>query len=441
MTAGDAIGEGRSPSDGRFGAEGMSPTARCERILRRIAESNSQVNAFSQVLAETARDEARRLGREPAGGAPPAVLTVAIKDNINTVPAICDAGLTRNAGYRPARDAEVVALLRRAGMIVVGVARTDSGAFGVTTPPVANPAFPERIAGGSSGGSAAAVAAGLCDAAIGTDTGGSVRIPAACCGVFGFKPTLGAVSLEGVRPLTRSYDHVGPLASSIRQLSSVMSVIAPEFDSQPAGTRKPVAIGIPRSSILDATPEVLAGLRAFEEAAARGLVFEDVSFPAFDELTAMHIALSLREAADLHEGLSDDDLSSLPEVARKSILIGRAVSRRQYEDALRRRRELSKQIERLFEGVDFLLLPTLPLLPPLRGARQVQIASVDMDILHALIRYTAPFNQTGHPVLAFPWRFGNGRLPVSLQLVAPRNADRRLLSFAEKLLLRAETAM
>ncbi|MCY4285722.1 MAG: amidase [Thiotrichales bacterium] len=415
----------------------MSPTECCERILRRIAERNPQVNAFSQVLTETARDEARRLGRGPAGGAAPAVLTVAVKDNIDTVPAICDAGLARNAGYRPTRDAEVVARLRRAGMVIVGVTRTDSGAFGVTTPPVANSVLPDRIAGGSSGGSAAAVAAGLCDAAIGTDTGGSVRIPAACCGVFGFKPTRGAVSLEGVRPLTRSCDHVGALASSVRPLSSIMRVIAPQFDRLPAGDREPVAIGIPRPSILDAAPEILADLRTFEEAMAQRLTSTDVPFPAFDELTAMHIALSMREAAEIHGGLSDDDLASLPEVARESILIGRAVSRREHEDALRCRRDLTQQIEHLFEGVDFLLLPTLPVLPPLRGDRQVRIGSVDTDILHALIRYTAPFNQTGHPALAFPWRSGGGRLPVSLQLVAPRNADRRLLSFATAHLPRA----
>ncbi len=411
--------------------QGMSPAQHCEHILQRIAECNPRVNAFSQVLTETARDEARRLDRGCAGGAPPAGLTVAVKDNIDTVPAICDAGLARNAGYRPIRDAGVVARLRRGGAIVVGVTRTDSGAFGVTTPPVANPAFPDRVAGGSSGGSAAAVAAGLCDAAIGTDTGGSVRIPAACCGIFGFKPTRGAVSLEGVRPLTRSCDHVGALASSVRTLSSIMSVIAPRFDRQPVGARKPIVIGVPRSSILDAAPEVLAGLRAFEEAAASDLTFIDIPFPAFGALTEMHIALSMREAAELHGDLSDDDLASLPEVARKSILIGRAVSRRKHEDALRRRRDLAKRIGRRFENVDFLLLPTLPVLPPLRGTRQVRIGSVNMDILQGLIRYTAPFNQTGHPVLAFPWRFDGGRLPVSLQLIAPHNADRRLLSFAE----------
>jgi len=417
----------------------MSPTERCERILRRIAERNPQLNAFSQVLTETARDEARRLGRGPAGGASPAVLTVAVKDNIDTVPAICDAGLARNVGYRPIRDAEVVARLRRAGMVIVGVTRTDSGAFGVTTPPVANPTLPDRIAGGSSGGSAAAVAAGLCDAAIGTDTGGSVRIPAACCGIFGFKPTRGAVSLEGVRPLTRSCDHVGALASSARPLSSIMRVIAPGFDRQPAGARKPVAIGIPRSSILDAAPEILAGLRTFEEAAAKRLIFTDVPFPAFGELTAMHIALSMREAAEIHGGLSDDDLASLPEVARESILIGRAVSRREHEDALLCCRDLTQRIEHLFEGVDFLLLPTLPVLPPLRGVRQVRIGPADTDILRALIRYTAPFNQTGHPALAFPWSCGGDHPPISLQMVAPRHADRRLLSFAATHLPRATT--
>ncbi len=244
---------------------------RCEHLIRRMVDLNPRINAYSQILQNTARREARQSPPD----APLAGVTVAIKDNIDTVPAVCNAGLDHNATHLPAEDAEVVAQLRGAGAIVPGVTRTDSGAFGVTTPRVINPLGPGLIAGGSSGGSAAAVAADLCDVALGTDTGGSIRIPAACCGVFGFKPTLGSVSLRGIRPLAESCDHVGPLAGSIAPIVAVMRVLAPGFDSQPCAIPQPVSIGIPRSAIREASSDVLSVLDDFTRALRGSVMFRD----------------------------------------------------------------------------------------------------------------------------------------------------------------------
>lgn len=413
--------------------ETTSVAARCARVLEQIKERNDDLNAFSQILAETALKEAKLADRAAVGDLPLAGLMVAVKDNIDTVPAICSAGLPHLDGYRPERDAEIVATLRRSGAVITGVTRTDSGAFGVTTPLVKSPNFPDRIAGGSSGGSAAAVAAGLCDVALGTDTGGSIRIPAACCGVFGFKPTTGSVSLDGIRSMTKSYDHVGPLAASIDKLATAMKVIAPGLGVGASGTSSGITIGIPRKELMEAASVVLGGLDDFEEAASRrGVSFRTVRFPSFDVLNELHISLSLREASDLYRDLPDETFSSLPDVARDSIAIGRAVSDKDRVRAKNRQEELSAQIDRLFDEVDYLLMPTLPAMPPLRDERQVRVGSIDMEILSALIRYTAPFNQTGQPVLAFPWRFQGADIPASLQLIGCKGSDNRLLSLASR---------
>ncbi len=403
---------------------------RCERLIRRVVDLNPRVNAYSHILAKTAHREAHSASPD----APLAGVTVAIKDNIDTVPAVCSAGLDHHGNHRPAEDAEVVARLRRAGAVVLGVTRTDSAAFGVVTPQVVNPRVPGLIAGGSSGGSAAAVAADLCDVAIGTDTGGSIRIPAACCGILGFKPTRGSVSLRGIRPLAGSCDHVGPLADSIPPLVSVMRVLAPGLDFRSSAIRYPVSIGIPRSAILEAAGDVLSDLQTFTDSMNDVVVFRDVPFPDFDDLLAMHMTLSLGEASCLFENLSDDDLAALPEVVRLGIVAGRAVSNRDYARAQRCREQNLQRIDRLFDSVDFLLLPTLPVPPPPRGTRRVSVGAVERDVLHALIRYTSPFNQTGHPVLAFPWPAGRTDCPGSLQLVAPRGRDRLLLDMGERLI-------
>ncbi len=403
---------------------------RCERLLRRVIALNPRVNAYSHILAKTAHREARAACPD----APLAGVTVAIKDNIDTVPAVCDAGLEHEHSHRPGKDAEVVARLRGAGAVVLGVTRTDSGAFGVMTPRVVNPRVPGLTAGGSSGGSAAAVAADLCDVAIGTDTGGSIRIPAACCGVLGFKPTRGSVSLRGIRPLAGSCDHVGPLANAVSPLVSVMRVLAPGLDFGPSAIRLPVSIGIPRSVLPEAAADVLTDLEAFTGSMHDTVVFREVPFPDFDDLLAMHMTLSLSEASGLFENFTDDDLSALPEVARLGIAAGRAVSDRDHARAHRCREENRRRIDRLFDSVDFLLLPTLPVPPPPRDTRCVRIGAVETYILHALIRYTSPFNQTGHPVLAFPWPSGRSGGPGSLQLVAPRGRDRLLLDMGERLM-------
>lgn len=409
-----------------------------EVVQRRIGTVNPEIKALTSILKTSTLQEVDRIERTFAAGAPLGTLagiSIAIKDNIDTTPAICSAGLDFLNHYRPQQDAEVVRLLRAAGAVIIGVAATDSGAFGVTTPAVVNPTTPERIAGGSSGGSAAAVAAGLCMAAIGTDTGGSIRIPAACCGIVGFKPTRGRVSTQGVRPLAASIDHVGPLARVVCDVCAIMEVIDPGFSDLPslAETDRPT-IGIPRAFFADAAPEVLL---AVEEAIKRcidlGSTVVEVGFPKPDDIIPSHLVLSLSEAAFFHADTSGVSLDLYPDTAKEALLLGQSYSSVQYLRAIHRQRAFVDEIKQTFAPVDFLMLPTLPVETPHRHSTAFRLGATDIPLLEALIRYTAVFDQTGHPALALPWHSSRLAVAGSVQLVGAPNSDRRLLAFAERL--------
>jgi aspartyl-tRNA(Asn)/glutamyl-tRNA(Gln) amidotransferase subunit A len=416
---------------------GGSAAAACDVVFRRIAHVNGQIGALTDVLQESAMQEARNLDSRTAQGLSSGRLggwPIAIKDNIDTVPARCSAGLRFLQDRRPEKDAEVVALLRQEGAVIVGVAYTDSGAFGVTSPGVVNPIYPDRIAGGSSGGSAAAVAAGLCVAAVGTDTGGSIRIPAACCGIFGFKPTKGRVSTVGVRPLATSFDHVGVLSSSVARIREVCEVIDPGFKDLPDGSPTGTVVGVPAAFYADANDDVLEAMaRTVGLLKDMGITIKVVELGTPDEIIETHLVLALTEAARAYEDASEcHDLNLYPEVAQQGILLGQSYSATAHLRAMRHRDVFTARIEEALAAVDFLMLPTLPVSPPERSASIATLQGREMHLLQALIRYTAAFDQTGHPVIALPTFDAASPLPGSVQLVGRLNGDRQLLAFAER---------
>jgi Asp-tRNA(Asn)/Glu-tRNA(Gln) amidotransferase A subunit family amidase len=415
----------------------ISAVSVCEAVRRQIDEKNPVIHALTHVLASSASDEAVATHNKRRAGTPLGKLAgipVAIKDNIDTVPAVCAAGLDFLSAYRPELDAEVVQRLRGEDAVIVGVAATDSGAFGVVTPAVVNPAYPEKIAGGSSGGPAAAVAAGFCKAAIGTDTGGSIRIPAACCGIVGLKPTRGRVSARGVRPLAASVDHVGPLARSVDDIRAVMEVIDPGLNELPSESRKhsPI-IGVPWSYFADAAPQVMNAIReAIIRCKELGCGVRDVEIPTPDEIIPSHLVLSLSEAALFHTDTSSEELDAHPQAARDGILLGRSYSSSQYLRARQQQQGFVERINGVLGRVDFLMVPTLPIEVPDRGVSTVMIDGIETGILQALIRYTAAFDQTGHPALSLPWHSSKLKMPGSLQFVGSSNSDNRLLDFVER---------
>jgi Asp-tRNA(Asn)/Glu-tRNA(Gln) amidotransferase A subunit family amidase len=402
-------------------------------MLGRIARLNPRLGAMTAVVADSARREALNadLKRKP----PPseiAGIPIAVKDIIDTTPAVCSAGLAFLSDYRPARDATVVRRLRRAGAVIVGVTASDPGAFGVRTAAVTHPQSPSRTVGGSSGGSGAALAAGLCLGALGTDTGGSIRIPAACCSIAGFKPTRGRLPLDGVRPLVWSLDHVGPMARRAAYIVLLQQAIS----SYSTAARNPLRR---RRSVVGHDPEYYrdadqAAQSGVENAldACRSLRCEirEISLPNPDDVLALHGVIFSAESAAYYNSAFPDRRDQYPPLARRFLDLHKSHTGADYVAAMRRRREITKAVEELFKEVDWLVLPTLPVLTPERSAETITIAGRTIEFTLALVRYTCLFNHTGHPVVAMPVENGRAGVPASVQVVGPLGRDGALLDFA-----------
>jgi aspartyl-tRNA(Asn)/glutamyl-tRNA(Gln) amidotransferase subunit A len=344
------------------------------------------------------------------------------------------AGLTTTFGSRifafrvPTHTAEAVRRLEAAGWSVVGKTNLDEFAYGVMSEnpffgTVPNPLAPGRTAGGSSGGSAAAVAAGLADGALGSDSGGSIRIPAACCGVVGFKPSFGLVPLDGCFPLAPSYDHGGPIAASVEACEAMMTALAPGAWGEPVEALEQVLVGVAWLEGCD--PLVRARVEAAVERFPRR---REVDLPlpvgGFGWLGAFR-----REIAGVHGALlaeRPDDYS--PECRHK---IDRAVAVTD-EEALQGERGRAAYRERAGEamkGLDLLIVPTLAQVAPPTGTRRLDGVHVDT----ALTRFTWAFNGLGWPALALPCGPAEGGLPASLQIVGRPGDDALVLAVGRRL--------
>src|SRR5262245_30001578 len=381
-----------------------------ERALERIDRLDGRLGAFVLMLEERARTEAAERDaarRRGVVGGPLHGVPVAVKDLIDVAGAVTAAGSPKLAGNLARRDAEVVARLRAAGAVVVGKTRTHEFAYGVVTPGTVNPWDPERIAGGSSGGSAAAVAAGLVPGAVGSDTAGSIRIPASCCGVVGLKPTWGRVPAAGVWALSWSCDHVGPIAATVADVALLDLVLA----GRPAGTgaaATPATIA-PRIGRLAADglgPVDPAVTEATDELCRRleaaGATLDEVALPLAAARGAV-ATIVLAEAAAAHARLLEE---TGPDGYSRAMLammrLGRSALAGEYLAGLRYRGRFAAEVEELLADRDALLLPTLPCVAPPAGRRTVTIAGIEAGVQAALTRLPGPFNCSGSPVLSLP---------------------------------------
>jgi len=415
----------------------VSPVEVVERSLSRIAERDGRLNAFQLVLDERARESARRAEgdirrgewRGPLHGVP-----MAVKDLFDMAGLPTTAGSVRASWTPAAADAQCVRLLERAGAIVVGKTRLPEYAFwpGSRNPhygPTANPHDLERDAGGSSSGSAAAVADGMVYAALGSDTGGSIRIPAALCGVVGLKPTHGRVSLEGCVPLAWSLDHAGPLARTTGDAAVLFDALTggPRDNAMTSGGGASVAgVSGMRVGVLGedgagralASSEALeawrASLRALEDAGAR---LVDVDLAEMAMLRAVNFLILSVEAATYHAPGLRGRYGDYGEPCRSRLLTGFAYDAGDYVQAQRVRRGVRLRWGALFERVDVLSTPSQPDVAPPLG----DIASV---------KFTSPFNAMGWPAISVPFGSGSGRLPLATQLVAAPGREATLLRVA-----------
>jgi aspartyl-tRNA(Asn)/glutamyl-tRNA(Gln) amidotransferase subunit A len=400
--------------------------------LERIAALNPQLNAFILVAGDEARAAARAADRALAAGhdsGPLHGVPLSLKDLLDVRGLPTTAASRVRDGHIAQHDAPVVAHLRQAGAVFVGKTNLHEFAFGTTNEDSAfgaarNPRDPGRSPGGSSGGSAASVAAGMALATIGTDTGGSIRIPAAACGIVGLKPSLGEVATDGVVPLSRTFDHVGPLAQSVADAWIVYRALLGDYRAKPpaAAPLSALRLAVPRRyfcELLD--DEVRARFEDLVERLRRaGARIDDVDIHHAAEIAAVYLHISLADAAAYHS----ETLESVPERytpnVRLRLEMGRYILGEDYARALAGREILRREVDAALAEHQALLLPTLPIPAPPIGAATVTIGSKAEPVRNMMLRLTQLFNITGHPVISLPCGATAAGLPCGAQVVGAR---------------------
>ena len=353
----------------------------------------------------------------PADGIP-----LAVKDLFDTAELVTTYGSSLFVDHVPGRTAQSVVRLQAAGYGMVGKTNLHEFAYGISSQnphfgTVPNPIAPGRLAGGSSGGSAAALAAGTADAALGTDSGGSIRIPAAWCGVVGFKPSYGLVPLDGCFPLAPSFDHAGPMARSVPECTSMLTALVPDFRPRRLDSLEEVRIGTAWTELAD--PFVRARVREAGEHLPRA---RHVDFPLPERVGSVF----MREVADVHRDLFGEHADRYGENVRVKIARCMAVTDKEFDDGVRAREAYRERCLERLQDVDLVLTPTISFVAP--------PADVDeLTIREAAIRFTFPFNVLGWPALALPCGPAEDGLPASVQLVG-RAGDDALVLAAGRLL-------
>ena len=417
--------------------------------LDRIARWNGALRAFITVTADAALEQARLADADLASGldrGPLHGIPVSVKDLFATRGVLTTGGSLMYRDWVPEFDSAAVERLRAAGAVLAGKNNLHELAYGVTSAnphfgAVANPWDAGRSPGGSSGGSAAAVAAGLVYGALGTDTGGSIRIPASFCGVAGLKPTYGRVSRRGVLPLAFSLDHVGPLAATVRDAALLLNAIAGHDPADASSAPRPAAdfvpqaecsirglrIGVPENFFFERLdPEVEEAVRgALALARSLGAVLTPVRVPDIAAINAVARVIQLPEAASalgplLHRrGDLGADVRALADQ-------GRLVSATDYVDAQRLRRRYQGEFHGLWSGIDCLATPTTPMPAPEAGQATVRLGGEDEDARLAATRLVRGINLLGLPALSLPCGFAE-QMPVALQLVGLPFSENKLI--------------
>jgi aspartyl-tRNA(Asn)/glutamyl-tRNA(Gln) amidotransferase subunit A len=430
-----------------FRARRLSPVEVTQHCLERIARLDPELHAFITVTADTALAQARVAQDELAAGhdrGPLHGVPIALKDLIDTagIRTTCASQLFEDRV--PTEDAEVTRRLHAAGAVMLGKLNLHEHAYGGSGvvghyPATRNPRNPAHICGGSSSGSAAAVGAGLCYAALGSDTAGSIRLPAALCGIVGFKPTYGLVPLRGVFPLAWTYDHVGPMTRTVRDAALVLQAIAghdvadftsaalavPDYAAA-LGVDEPLRIGVARPYFFtDLDPDVAAAIeRALGVLAGLGATLHDIELPIDDDRT-----VARTESYAIHRAWVEASPERYQAETLRRIRTGESVSATDYITKLHELQLKRRHAAAQFTGVDLIVTPTSPI-PALSFAEIAAAPETLRPRELVLLRNTRPFNILGTPAISVPCGVTRAGLPIGLQLTGPPGADARVLRLA-----------
>ncbi len=433
----------------------ISPLELVQATLERIESLNPRLNSFITIVEEQAIAEAKRateaisVRRElgPLHGIP-----IGLKDLFHTKGIRTTSGSKAFRDFVPPTDATVVERLKRAGAIIVGKHNMHEFAMGGTNKggffgSAINPWDSSRITGGSSGGSAAAVAAQMCFAALGSDTGGSVRIPAALCGVVGLKPTYGRVSRNGVTPSSWSLDHVGPITRSVQDAAILLRVISgydpadstsseapiPDYEERILA-KKSYVVGIPNEFYFESLDPDVEGVLSSALATLKGMgvKFKSVSIP-FKDCVPTVVNILISEAYSFHRPwLRERGFDYGPNVQR-SLLLGRTILAQDYLQSQRIRNWLAQTLSSIFrDGVDAIVTPSVAIPPPRLDEDEISIGGRSIPIFGELPRLLCLFNLTGFPALSIPCGFTSQGLPVSLQLASKPFAEEVVLQIGHR---------
>jgi aspartyl-tRNA(Asn)/glutamyl-tRNA(Gln) amidotransferase subunit A len=433
----------------QLGSRRLSPVTLTEAFLERIARHDGALSSFVHVsetalaaATEAERDIAAGQWRGPLHGVP-----IAIKDNYLTRDMPTTAGTTAPGIAFPLVDATAVARLRAAGAVLIGKTRTHEFAWGTVTPPTRNPWDQSRVPGGSSGGSGAAVAAGLAAAALGSDTGGSIRIPASLCGIVGLKATFGRVSRAGVVPHSWSLDHAGPLTRTVGDAALMLGVLAGADAGDPACQDRPVPdylaalgqpigglrIGVCRNHFFARNqPEVDAAVeQAIRDLAEAGAVIRDLRIANLEVALGAIFAIELASSTAYHDAsLRAGRVRDFQPDVRALVEMGRLVTGPDYLKAEQYRRVLMDDFRRHFADLDVIVGPTMPLTAWRRGEWDVTVGGQPESVLAASWRLTYPYNLAGLPAISLPCGVDRGGLPIGLQIAGKPFDERMVLRVA-----------
>jgi len=419
----------------------LSPVELLDCYLDRIRQYDTTARAYITVTEEIARDAARRAeARLGENGDAPALagLPYAVKDLIDVAGVLTTGGSRVLHDNRPGENARVVDLMNDGGAVLLGKANLHEFAYGATGEnPIAgtatNPYDPSRLAGGSSSGSASAVGYGLAAAALGTDTGGSVRVPASLCGLVGLKPTMGRISTRGVVPFAWSLDHIGTLTRSVGDAALLLQALAGLDPHDPSSTDvaagdylaaldEPIdglVVGVPERFYFErADGEILAAseavLRALEGQGARLVT---VALPSMEHARTVSLTVQMPEALSYHSRYLDERGGLYGADFRAGLALGQCLLAEHYLRAKRFMEAYRRETNAVLREVDVLVTPATPVIAPKIGTSHVTLDGVSEAVGNALTRYTTFFNMTGHPAITVPAGLHSEGLPMAVQIV------------------------